>query len=1366
MTSPGPRPPARLHWLETLSGELPETTVAPDFPRLPRSRSGHETIHFELGGGAAQALSRLQRAGDHSIFSILAATVVLLLSKYVRGDELIVGTPSRLDSGASTMVPLKFACNRDDRCQILLAHVDEVIGRAFEHRQVDFCQLLSWLGIEASEDRCPLFDVALALEGYTHSLDLEAYPVDVAFAFESRSGGITCRVHFRSSLYETRKIERLAEHFASALAQLVSQPHRAIREIEILSAEEIEELVVSLNDNDVSFPLQRTFHGLFEEQVAATPDLTAATFRGQTLSYAALNARANQLAGALVRSGIRKGDFVAILQQRNCNFLTAMLAVFKAGGAYVPVDPSYPPDRIRYMLTDSRASYVITESDTFSELAGLLQEARDLRFVFSQEGRLESGTLGQRASELVVLAPEELAALSGENLGLPASGRDRAYMIYTSGSTGLPKGAICRHDGALNHLFGELHGLGIRETFSFLQSAASSSDISVWQFLGPLLYGGATHIVEHDTVVDPQALFRVIQDKRIDLVELVPVVLRALVDHLAGLGESERALPALRCMMATGDALPVDVVNAWFELYPSIPVANTYGPTEASDDVTLYVTNEPLPPTQSIVPIGRPLPNLSIFILDSVLRLAPLGVPGEICVSGVGVGEGYWNQPEKTAAVFVANSVSGARGETIYRTGDLGRWIQDGSIEFLGRLDQQVKIRGFRIEPGEVEAALLKHDAVGQTVVMTRTDRAGNKGLVAYVVPEAGASVSTAELRDFLAGTLPDYMVPAVFVTLDAMPLTPIGKIDRKALPDIEDVEHQRSESYVEPRTPTELAMAEIWADLLGLPEVGANDNFVELGGDSILGIHVAMRAKDAGFPIRPKQVFQYPTVATLAKAADALAAASSSAEVASREPLVDQDLRERVPFPLARIDAERVQMLRDRYPGVEDLYPLSPTQLGLYLQWALSAKGSGVYVEQIGLTLPGHLYVDALEAAWRWVIRRTPVLRTCFTRRGLATPLQVVVRDAPLELRRLDWRERDSSERDSDLDVLALAERAQGFDLARAPLMRTIVVRLEDGLYRMLWSYHHIVLDGWSEPLVLGRVFRAYTAFREGREPDEEPSPPYRDFISWVEQQDWEEAETYWRRTLSGFTEPNRIVPLPSQTENESGTVSHGWCEYPLSREKTGALEDTARRWRLTLNTVLQGAWTLFLYQLTGHRDVLFGTATSGRQGDLAGVHLIPGLFIATLPVRVHVTGNATVRSWLTLLQTQIVEMRQHEHFGHRRIQSVSGVAAEKLPLFDSIFIMANHPKGQLVDQLGPDLGVSAVQYTTMPHYPLTLFVVVGETLAVRLVYSRQRFGREAISRFLGHYVTLLDCLCADPRQDLDSLISRQPAPWAEGNI
>ncbi len=454
------------------------------------------------------------------------------------------------------------------------------------------------------------------------------------------------------------------------------------------------------------------------------------------------------------------------------------------------------------------------------------------------------------------------------------TGSDRAYTIYTSGSTGLPKGAIVRHDGAINHIYAQFDALELQPGFSFLQSAPASSDISVWQFLAPIFFGGKTVIVDKETICNPERLFKLIKKERLTLVELVPVVLSSLLDYISKLSPQKRSLPNLQCMIITGEYVAVELVNRWLNLYPEIKVANAYGPTEAADDITQYIITEPLPANLRNVPIGKPLANTNIYIVDSQMQLQPIDVPGEICVSGICVGDGYWQNEAKTTESFVDNPFVGAIRESplLYKTGDLGRWLPDGNIEFLGRIDHQVKIRGFRLELGEIESILSQHPAVISSVAIAREDIPGDKRLVAYIVSDQDNLTDELPdiLRNFLKTKLPEYSIPSTFILLDALPLTPSGKVDRRGLPALEIGRGNQEQSNILPRTPVEEVIAGVWSKVLKTDCVSVDDNFFERGGHSLLATQLISRLRQIfqiELPLR--YVFEFPTVAELAQAVE-----------------------------------------------------------------------------------------------------------------------------------------------------------------------------------------------------------------------------------------------------------------------------------------------------------------------------------------------------------------------------------------------------------------------------------------------------------------------------------------------------------------
>ncbi|HVK99647.1 MAG TPA: amino acid adenylation domain-containing protein, partial [Dongiaceae bacterium] len=597
------------------------------------------------------------------------------------------------------------------------------------------------------------------------------------------------------------------------------------------------------NDTTVAFDLSQCLHQRFEQQAQWHPERIAICDDQTQYNYRELNLRANQLAHHLRKRGVERHHLVGLCAERSADFLVGILGILKAGAAYVPMDPKYPQDRIEYMIENSQVAVLLTQEPLLPKVSGNNQA---LHICLDRDW-------------------PQISQESPVNLNLECSPRDRAYMLYTSGSTGLPKGALIRHDGALNHIESERLALEFKQDFSFLQTAPASSDISVWQFIGPVTCGGK--VVVLDDVTHSRKLFDLVKQHDVSVVELVPVALQLLMEHVRSLPQEQRALPSLRWMMATGEAVSVDLVNDWLALYPQIPVVNAYGPTEAADDVIQASIHAPLPADRKSVPIGKPLANLDVFIVDDQMRLVPPGVPGEICIGGIGVGEGYWKNPEKTAAAFVPNPFPGTKGGMLYRTGDLGRWLDDGTLEYLDRVDNQVKVRGFRIELGEVEAAVSALPGVRENVVTVRHDMPGGTALAAYVVAteEAGTLEPTA-LRAQLRARLPDFMVPAAITVLEKMPLTPAGKIDRKALPRPDSIQLGGAD-YVAPRNELETQLATIWEAFLPVERVSVRDNFFELGGHSLIGVRIMARInKELGTQLQVAALLATQSIEKLAQ--------------------------------------------------------------------------------------------------------------------------------------------------------------------------------------------------------------------------------------------------------------------------------------------------------------------------------------------------------------------------------------------------------------------------------------------------------------------------------------------------------------------
>lgn len=1329
-------------WLARLADDVPRAAIVPDCKRSTAVARVYERIGFTIEPEVVRVLKSLDPGRGVSDRELCAALLGVLLGRHQREDNLIVGLlAGGSEEDAPAVAPLRIPCPPELTFGAMLADLAEQIEEMSAHALPSVAELLQVLGAEVSSHRFPLFDIALAVGSTDATIDLQAYPVDIAFLFQTSGGEIRGEAVYAADLYERATVERLTQHLRIAAQHIAARPTMPLGQVDVMSASERRQVLVDFNQASGTFPLASTLHALFEAQAGRTPDAPAVIHRDRQLSYGELEASANRLAHTLLAQGLTKGAFVGILLERGGDFVVAMLGVFKAGGAYVPLDPTYPRDRIRHMLDDSEAAFVISDARTLGEYAEVFSGSQTLRCVVSlsgSEARLDP-------PGLTLVQPEHLAAAAASQPGLALNGRDRAYMIYTSGSTGRPKGAICRHDGALNHLFGELAGLPIEAPLRFLQTAASSSDISVWQFLAPLVVGGSTVIADYDVVVDPVLLLATMRQHAVNLAEPVPVVLRALLDLVSTLPAEQRALPALRCMMCTGEALPAELVDRWLALYPAIPMANTYGPTETSDDVTLIVLRQPLAQRYAVAPIGYPLPNVPMFILDRTLQALPVGVPGEICIAGVAVGEGYWRQPEKTEAAFVTCPYPEMAAGPMYRTGDLGRWLPDGSIEFLGRIDQQVKVRGYRIEPGEIESVLTQYPGVQDAAVVAVEDAQGNRRLIGYYVASPGAAVNPGDLRRYLKAELADHMVPAVLLSLAALPLTPLGKVDRRALARIE-THAGASENYIAPRNALEEAVAAAWSRSLGRAQVGIHDNFFEIGGDSILTLQVVSELRQRGHQVAPRQIFRHPTVAELAAY---LASAPSSSH--------------RLPPPSGERDWAEPrwrEQLAGMFPQLLDVYPLSATQRGIYFQSLLAPRTSGAYIEQVCFDLQGDLDEALFARAWQCVADDEAMLRTAVVRRGAPYPLQVLVPSVAFAPTFIDWREVAADQQANRLAGLLADERMKGFDLKRPPLSRVVVVRLADQRYHLMWTYHHVILDGWSEPLLLNTVFRTYDALVAGQPVDNGSPAPYRAFVAWLEGQDYTQAERYWRQQLAGFTDPVSIKDKsPALTPPSSNEIWHAWEDLEFSDEAAAPLGQLTRRNAITFSTLIHGAWALLLHAHTQADDVVFGSIASGRQCGLAGIETTRGLVVVTQPLRSRLVPDATVASWLRLLQLQMAEMREYEHTPLTLIQQWCEVAPEKRPLFDSIVVVGNYSGSDLQSCRPVGMELSDVRYVTQPLYALTLFVVTAPRLTLRVVYDRKRYAGETIRALLSDYRNLLLRIAENPEQRVTSMLLGQRA-------
>ncbi|MBA5868540.1 MAG: amino acid adenylation domain-containing protein [Nitrospira sp. CR2.1] len=1096
-------------------------------------------------------------------------------------------------------------------------------------------------------------------------------------------------------------INRLLGYYRNVLMAMVERPDVRVAELSALSDVERGRLLTDWNLSTAVVG-EDCIHERIERVAHEQPQTVAVVYESQSLTYRALNERADRLARYLQRLGVGPDVRVALCVERSLDLIVGLLGVLKAGGAYVALDPKLPKERLAFMLSDSGADVVLMQAASSDLFAGA-----DVRPVFLDRDR------------------EKIEMESHHPLRRDVRPENLAYVIYTSGSTGRPKGVAVEHRQVANYVSGLLSCLPLDQATNFATVSTVAADLGNTSIFGSLCSGRTLHVLSVERGFDPDAVAEYMADHRIDVLKIVP-------SHLAGLleaGRPEQVLPR-RCLILGGEAVHGSLVRRIRSLAPACEVINHYGPTETTIGVLTHRV-EGESGRQQTIPIGRPLANTRVYILNPDGQPTPMGVAGELYIGGDGLARGYLDRPDLTAERFVPNPFGARAGERLYRTGDRVRHRPDGTIEFHGRVDHQVKVRGFRIELGEIEARLLGHDRVQDAVVIVRVSDDGTKQLAAYLA--APADLDLDSVRSRLAVHLPDYMIPSTITVLETLPLTGNGKIDRAALPDPEQARPPQRDAYVAPRNGTETTLANIWAEVLHVDRVGIHDDFFAIGGDSIRSLQVVARAHKSGIKLTPKHLFEHPTVA-------AAAAVAVTATVDAAEASTTRD------FSLSGLEPAEIDALFPDRSAIEDLYPLTPMQEGMLFHTLLN-PGSGMYLMQQHYTWNGPVDLDRLVEAWGRVIDRHPILRTAYVWKDLKRPLQMVQRriDLAEAVHVFDWRGFSAAEQKDRLVRTLDGELVEGFEMGRAPLMRIRMIRTGEESYHIVRSFHHILTDDWCFSILMMEVLSYYEALLEGRSIDL-PSPrPYRDYIAWLLRQDLGAAEAFWRKELEGFSSPTslsieRLSPPPQEAVSEVGDDLG-----ELSEQATERLTTLAQQQGLTLNTFLQGAWALLLSRYSGSDDVVIGVTVAGRPTELDGVESIVGLFINSLPLRVRVTPGAPLLGWLKGLLADNYRIRQYEYPPLVQIQQWSEIPKGQ-PLFKSLVVFENAPVDpRLGEQVG-DVSLEFDHDRVHTNYPITVVAYPGPRLGMRLSYDRRLFEPADVARMLDHLKRLLQSMAATP--------------------
>lgn len=1306
------------YWLSRFSGEAPVLDLPSDRPRPARRSFASSREDYELDATLVEALRKLGAKRGFSLFATLLASFSGLLARLSGQSQIVVGIPAagqaldghdHLVGHCVNTLPLLFDVELDKPVAHALAQAQSTLLDAIEHQRYTLGTLMRKLKIGRDPSRLPLisvmFNIDQALEQQRHALP----GLELDFATNPRSHenfelfvnavqtetGLRLECQYNTALFDASTIRRWCGYWRTMLESMVAEPDRAFGRLPLLSETERWQVLEKWNDTEADYALDRCLHELVEAQVERTPQAPAVVFDGHGLSYAELNARANRLARHLRALGAGPDQRVAVCAERSPEMVVALLAILKAGAAYVPLDPTYPPDRLAYMLEDSVPSVVLTQA------------------------RLQ-GLLGEGARTVLVLDAPSPAWASQSGANLERAGLDSshlAYMIYTSGSTGQPKGAMNEHRGIVNRLLWMQDEYRIGADDAVLQKTPFSFDVSVWEFFWPLMTGARLVMARPDGHKDPAYLADVIQRERITTMHFVPSMLHVFLESTVERGR----MASLRRVMCSGEALPASLATRFHECIPGIELHNLYGPTEAAVDVTAWAC---LPGAkETTVPIGRPIANTRMYVLDRYGQPVPMGVAGELFIGGIQVGRGYLNRAELTVERFLADPFAREAGARMYKTGDLGRWRHDGSIEYLGRNDFQVKLRGFRIELGEIEKRLETHPGVAQAVVIAREDRPGDMRLVAYLAPRAGASLDASALAEHLKSGLPEYMVPSHFIVLDAIPLSPNGKVDRKALPAPELEQASGDAEQAAPRDALEEAVASAMASVLGRTSMGIHDGFFELGGHSLLAAQVCARlTRELSMEVPLRSLFDAPTPARLA-----------------------EQLRQQQDAP--RGDAHPSWVVSRR--SQQARAPMSLMQQRLWVLEQMEPDGV-TWNTPSAHRLRGDLDIEALERAFQEVVRRQPSLRTRFVTDSDGDNAVQQIEDSidvsllPLE----DFSDTDEGSRERLLRDRIESLIAKPFRLDEAPLFRARLFRLGPQDHVLFFMTHHIIWDGWSFDLFYEEMSALYAAYSRGMPaPLAELEVSYGDYAEWHLQRlsgdELKRQLEYWQGQLQGALEPLDLPTDFPRPPEMSGGGSTEWLKF--DRATTESLRALGAQAEATLFMTLLAAYCVLLHRMTGQRELVIGIPVRNRPTE--ALERVMGLFVNMLPLRLSVDPERPFVDLVRHVRERVVEAFSYPDVPFEQLVRSLRIPRDpsRSPIYQALFSF------QDVRQRPTHWG--ALKHERFPVFqPGTSqdiglwFVENAQGLVGGLTYNTDILASATVARFHQRLAGMLDTLRTDP--------------------
>jgi tyrocidine synthetase-3 len=1336
------------YWLSVFEQEPPTLNIPSDYPRPNMLSFEGNSIISTVDSGLTAKLNALAKETGTTIYITLLAAYYILLSKYSGQEDIVVGSPVAGRTHADladiagmfvNTLAMRNYPKADKSFTAFLEEVKENTLKAFENQDYQFEMLVEKLNLRRDINRNPLFDTVFVMQN-TGSKELHIDGVkftslevenkiskfDLTLNTELEKDGITLDVEYCTKLFTKETIERLISHYINILHSITANPEIKIADIEILTAHEKEQILNDFNDNLSNYPTSKTIHEIFQEQAQRTPNNTAVVFKGSRLTYQQLNDRSNALARKLRGMGVKSETIVAIMTERSLDMITGIMAILKAGGAYMPIDPVYPQERVGFMLEDSGAQFLLSQSPFTQQVS------------FSKPNP-KTGVCP------VVLDLDDANLFQGdcsnlENINMPDH---LAYIIYTSGTTGKPKGSMIEHRNVVRLLFHNRMKFDFSSTDVWTMFHSMSFDFSVWEMYGALLYGGKLVVVPRMTSRDPSAFLRLLKNEKVTVLNQTPTAFSNLIKEVMKSDEKELCV---RYVIFGGEALKPAMLRDWKEKYPSVRLVNMYGITET----TVHVTYKEITDYEidtNVSNIGRPIPTLTAYIMDRNLKLAPIGVAGEICVGGEGVCRGYLERPELNRVKFIENPYK--PGERLYRSGDLAKFLPNGEMVYMGRIDHQVKIRGHRIEPGEIENRLIQHTSVKEAVVLAMDDAEGQKYLCAYITGNGETTVE--EIRKYLLNDLPEYMIPSFFIRLDSMPLTSNGKIDRKALPKPNGYIHA-GEAYEAAQNEVEQKLVELWKCVLKADRIGVNDNFFSIGGDSIKAISLINAINNAlGTNIKIKDIYKNQTIRSLAESLETSVAVQDELETGLK---YIEDIQQEIIK-----DEKQRSMLPD---DCEDFYPLSQIQNGMVFYSKLRPN-EPIYHDQFLFNVTFKRFdLDTYMKTLQILMDRHPILKTVFDTEHFSMPLQIVRNHIKPEVLMDDLSELPKDQQENSIKNYLKRDLNDKFNFDNRLLWRMGVFKLDNENYSIVLSFQHAIMDGWSVSTFNKEFIQIFSRLIQGEQDEmQKLNSRYKDYVAInLTRRISEKTRGFWKEFLKGHSK-NKL-PFNISGKRISGMGGSRIIKGNLGKELLYRLGELSKELNCSVRDICLSACIYLISVLSNEKDVVMGLVTHDRP-VIQDAERIIGCFLNTIPVRLQLDHPVHKKELIEAVKQYLKEVKEHELF-LSDIAAITGNAGSAgNPIFDTLFnftdfhVLKEVETEELLKESDFGLEIESNEMTN------TLFdLEVSKTLdmfSMQIKYVPGYFYKQDIEMAVKLYKRVLEKFADDGTQvlNVEELISQE---------